>query len=91
MGAVAGVLEPHSDDVSQVTRSEHLTNVTLYVCAQVRFHPTQRQMLVSAGMDGLLCVHDTSLGLDEDNATIAGECFMAACSALIMTACSAKC
>jgi len=39
--------------------------------SQVRFHPTQRQMLVSAGMDGLLCVHDTSLGLDEDNATIA--------------------
>lgn len=54
LGAVAAVMEPHTEEVSQV-----------------RFHPTQRQVLVSAGMDGLVCVHDTSLGLDEDEATVA--------------------
>jgi len=38
---------------------------------QVKFHPIQRHMLLSGSADGLVCIHDTSLGLLEDDATVA--------------------
>lgn len=41
-------------------------SVSLRWCLQVRFHPSKREKLVSASVDGLMCVFDTMGTINDD-------------------------